>query len=306
MNRYIGRFFIFLLVLNFVFLPAFSADWPVDLSVPKNSSGANKKNASIKLNFGENREGFFVPGFVFTSNECDVTSFGDGKVIFKSDAANVYYEDFSSALGSSVIVAHPDKMISVYANLSEINSEVVDKKDVSSGQVIGKVNPSYTGLGGFHLKNETLEFQVIDTQSRVSINSYLILPKVEGRYMVYPGVVHLENRKGTLYNLDERKIIPNGVYSVYRDFVNGRMPLSTEIFVNGKSVSFVSFDMLASKNGSLFASGKDGFSFSRIFSLPKKQYMGDIHLVRGKNEISLFVTDFDKNERKITYVIDVY
>ena len=319
----------------------FATDWPVkmtDSSKPANSkSAAVSSPVSIKFNFAEERYGYFSPGFVFSCDETDVTSFADGKLIFMSDAADSYYDDFSSPLGSFVVVAHPDKMISVYANLSEITPDVGDENSVTVGSVLGKIVPDEkiasktvpdakktllpNGVSesseaestekklqnlGFHGKNENFEFQVLDTQNKVSINSYLILPPIEKVNVVYPGSIYLENRRGTVYNLDERKVLPSGVYSLYRDFSPGRMPLVTSVAVNGKIISTVNYDMLVSKNGVLLASGRDGFSFDRIFALPKKQFLGEVQFVRGKNEITATVVDFNKNSRKITYYIDMY
>ncbi|MCR5699684.1 MAG: M23 family metallopeptidase [Treponemataceae bacterium] len=300
------RFFIYTILFALILLePLFCADWPVDLSSPKSSS-AKTQSSSIRYNFGENREGYFVPGFVFSSPESDVKAFSDGKIIYKNDASSSYYEDFPSALGSTLIVAHPDKMISVYSNLSEIKDDSFEDGNVQTGNVIAKVSPDFEGLGGFHDKHETLEFQVIDTQSHVAINSYIILPKIQDRLLVYPGSLYLQNKKGTVYSLDERKVLPNGFYSIYRDFSAGRMPLSTSVFVNGKNISTINYDMLLSKNGFCQAGGKTNYPFSTIFALPKKQFLGEVQLIRGKNEITLTVTDFDKNERKITYIIDIY
>ena len=311
--------FVFCLALT-TFL--YATDWPIKIN--------ENKNAGIRYNFAEERNGHFSPGFVFSCDESTVTSFADGKLIYALDASDSYYTNFSSPLGSFVVVAHPDKMVSVYANLSEITPEMEDENKVSVGSVLGKVIPDGTVVSkptsnqgssseksesensvkvqnyGFHTKNENFEFQVLDTQNKVSINSYLILPPLDKMGVVYPGSIYLENRRGTVYSLDERKILPSGVYSLYRDFVPGKMPLVTSVSVNGKNISTVNYDMLVSKNGVLMASGKEGFPFSRIFALPKKQFLGEVQFVRGKNEITATITDFNKNNRKITYYIDMY
>lgn len=300
------RYFVCTILFSlFLIEPLFCADWPLDMTVSK-SSAAKAPSPTIRYNFAENREGCFVQGFVFSSPESDVKAFSQGKIIYKNDTSSLYYEDFPSALGSSLIVAHPDKMISVYSNLSELKDSTFEDGKVETGSVIAKVSPDFEGLGGFHAKNETLEFQVIDTQSHVAINSYIILPKIQNRPLVYPGSLYMQNKKGTIYSLDERKVLPNGFYSIYRDFSAGRMPLSTSVFVNGKNISTINYDMLISKNGLCQAGGKNNYPFSTIFALPKKQFLGEVQLIRGKNEITLTVTDFDKNERKITYVIDIY
>ena len=307
---------IFLVLGSFLF----ATDWPVKVN--------DSKTSVIKYNFAEERYGSFSPSLVFSVEESDVTSISDGKVIFVSDAKDSYYNQFSSPLGSFAIVAHPDKMVSVYANLSQINPALTSNPslaqtslDVSVGSAIGKVisdekikqlakdektqSENLKNLG-FHTKNETFEFQILDTQNKVSINSYLILPEMEKNVSVYPGSVYLENKRGVVYSLDERKVLPSGVYSLYRDFVPSKMPLSTSVSVNGKTVSKIDYDMLVSKNGVLLAGGNESFAFSRIFALSKKQFLGEVQFVRGKNEITMVVTDLNKNNRKMTYIVDMY
>ena len=248
-------------------------------------------------------------------------------MIFTCDANSSYYTQFSSTLGSFAIVAHPDKMVSVYANLSEINQEAKQKIDVVVGEKLGKIIPDdklrelkkkletenedeneiiVPQNFGFHTKKETFEFQVLDTKNNVSINSCLILPKYDKLLGIYPGSIYLENKKGTVYNLDEKKVLPSGSYSVYRDFVPGKMPLSTSILINGKSAVTINYDTVIYKNGILVSSGKENFPFEKIFALPKKQFLGEVQFVRGKNEITTIVTDFNNNSRKITYIVDMY
>ncbi|MCR4790800.1 MAG: M23 family metallopeptidase [Treponemataceae bacterium] len=291
-----------MLVIFFACSILFASEWPVKLAVSEKQTDM----ARITLNFSEKRFGDFAAGFIFSSPETEVTSFDSGKIIFSNDSTENYFEDFPSTLGTSIVLAHKDKLISVYANLTEINEQLLTEDNIESESVIAKTGGSDEMKKGFHRRNESLEFQLIDTKNRAVINSYMLLPHLKSGFVVYPGSIHLEDKKGNLYSLDSKKSFSSGTYSVYRSFSTGRMPVKTAVFVNGNDVSAVNYDMLISKNGILSTTGKFPLSFERVFSRPGLQYAGDVQLIRGKTELSLVVTDFNNNDRKVTYYLDIY
>lgn len=288
----------YFIVLITYSVSVFAFDWPLPME--------NVKENSVHVKFAEKRIDNFSSGFVFASNEQDVKVCENGKVLFFRNNKNQRYDKFCSSLGIYAVVAHADKVISVYGNLLSFEREILSLDSMEEGLVLGKVSGNFSKDSGFHEKNETLEFQLLDTKNKVAINPVLLLPALENRFIVSPGPFYLVNKKNVNFRCDERRNIPFGTYSLYRDFSATNMPLKTVISVNGIDVSVVNYDTLVVKNGVLTVLAKNNLPFAKIYSDEKKQFLGDIDLVRGKNSITLTVTDYNKIDRKITYTIDVY
>ena len=84
------------------------------------------------------------------------------------------------------------------------------------------------------------------------------------------------------------------------------MPLKTSVFVNGEETSTISYDTLLYKNSRICVSGKDFYSIEKIYPNSKRQFLGDIEVSRGKNLITVVVTDSLGIERRISHTIEAW
>lgn len=281
----------------------FAFDWPVDVT---SSNG----NSQIKTNFAENRGESFASGFVFSTSE-DIKSSDDGTVLVHINPENNYYENFTSTLGNALIMAHKDNMISVYSGFEEISTDCL-KGNVEKGAILGSlhkkqpVSEDEISTKVPVLPKKDFEFQIIDTKNTVVINPFLLLSKLEKTSPVFPGKIFVVNKKGTEINLEERKSFASGIYSIYRENSVGRMPLKTSVFVNGEEVSAISFDTFLYKNSRICVSGKDYYPIEKIYPNTKRQFLGEIEISRGKNLITVVVTDSLGIERRISHTIEAW
>ena len=292
-------FSVFLILCSASFLMAF--EWPIDVST---------NESQIKINFAENRGESFSNGFVFSSSH-DVKSSEDGVVLVHLNPQNNYYENFQSTLGNALIMIHNDNMISIYSGFEEISTDCLTG-DVEKGVVLGSLSKKQEDVeNNTSVKTSTspkkdFEFQIIDTKNIVIINPFLLLSKLEKTSPVFPGKIFVTNKKGTEFNLDERKSIASGVYSIYREYSAGRMPLKTSVFVNGEETSTINFDTILYTNSRICVSGKDYYPIEKIYPSSKRQFLGEIEIKRGKNLITVVVTDCLGVERRIAHTIEAW
>ena len=301
MKNYFKLIFCVVFLFSFTSLMAF--EWPVDIS---------STETTIKTNFAENRDTSFAKGFVFSTSE-DIKSSEDGVVLVHLNPENSYYENFSSTLDNAVILAHQDKMLSVYSGFEQVNQDIF-AGEIPVGTTLGSVNKksdaevteesSTTKI--LPLSKKDFEFQIIDTKNTVVINPFLLLSKLEKISPVFPGKIFVVNKKGTEINLEERKSFASGIYSIYRENTTSRMPLKTSVFVNGEEFSTISYDTLLYKNSRICVSGKDFYSIEKIYPNSKRQFLGDIEVSRGKNLITVVVTDSLGIERRISHTIEAW
>ena len=303
MKIYFKLIFCIIFLFSSTFLMAF--EWPVDMT---------STETTIKTNFAENRGSSFANGFVFSTSE-EIISSEDGVVLVHLNPENSYYENFSSTLENSLILVHQDKMISVYSGFEQVNQDIFSG-EISSGTVLGSVNKkSETDISventnpnakKIPLPKKDFEFQLIDTKNTVVINPFLLLSRLEKTSPVFPGKIFVVNKKGSEINLEERKTFASGIYSIYRENTSSRMPLKTSVFVNGEETSTISYDTLLYKNSRICVSGKDFFPTEKIYPNSKRQFLGDIEVSRGKNLITVVVTDSLGIERRISHTVDAW
>jgi hypothetical protein len=208
-------------------------------------------------------------------------------------------------------MAHRDNMISVYSGFEEISTDCL-KGNVEKGAILGSlhkkqpVSEDEISTKVPVLPKKDFEFQIIDTKNTVVINPFLLLSKLEKTSPVFPGKIFVVNKKGTEINLEERKSFASGIYSIYREYSAGRMPLKTSVFVNGEEISTINFDTILYKNSRICVSGKDFYPIEKIYPNNSRQFLGEIEIKRGKNLITVVVTDSLGIERRIAHTIEAW
>ena len=303
MKIYFKLIFCIIFLFSSTFLMAF--EWPVNMT---------STETTIKTNFAENRGSSFANGFVFSTSE-EIKSSEDGVVLVHFNSENSYYENFSSTLDNALILAHKDKMLSVYSGFEQVNQDIFSG-EIPVGTVLGSVNKkSETEVPAENtnpnakkipLPKKDFEFQLIDTKNTVVINPFLLLARLEKTNPVFPGKIFVVNKKGSEINLEDKKNLASGIYTIYRENTSSRMPLKTSVFVNGEETSTISYDTLLYKNSRISVSGKDFFPIEKIYPNSKRQFLGEIEISRGKNLITVVVTDSLGIERRISHTIEAW
>ena len=206
-------------------------------------------------------------------------------------------------------------MLSVYSGFEQVNQDIFSG-EIPVGTVLGSVNKkSETEVPAENtnpnekkipLPKKDFEFQIIDTKNTVVINPFLLLARLEKTNPVFPGKIFVVNKKGSEINLEDKKNLASGIYTIYRENTSSRMPLKTSVFVNGEETSTISYDTLLYKNSRICVSGKDFYSIEKIYPNSKRQFLGDIEVSRGKNLITVVVTDSLGIERRISHTIEAW
>ena len=84
------------------------------------------------------------------------------------------------------------------------------------------------------------------------------------------------------------------------------MPLKTSVFVNGEETSTINFDTILYKNSRICVSGNDFYPIEKIYPNNSRQFLGEIEIKRGKNLITVVVTDSLGIERRIAHTIEAW
>ncbi|MBO4534242.1 MAG: M23 family metallopeptidase [Treponema sp.] len=234
----------------------------------------------------------------------NVMAVKDGTILIVMSEYDDDSDFFPSALGTSVILAHDDDIISVYSNLEtqSVLENTKDKTSLGEGELIG-----HTGNTGWQQSSSTLEFQIIDNQKSAAINPVILLPRTEKEEdYSFTGVV-LQNKSGTLYDLRESKVFPAGTYKVYHTRNKTTVPYKISCTINGVIEDEIFFDTITLQNGKLYISGKDKHYNSDILYPDENLILtGEITLTPGKSTLGLTSESFLGKQKQLNYQLSIY
>ena len=211
----------------------------------------------------------------------EVKAVKEGKILIVMTELDDDSELFPSALGTSVILAHDDDLISVYSNLESqsVNLNTQNKTTLAEGEVIGN-----TGNTGWQAVPSSLEFQIIDNQNSAAINPKILLPRTEKETDYSLSGIMLQNKSGTFYDLRESKIFPAGTYKVYHTRNKTAMPYKLTCTINGVIEDEIFFDTITYQNGKLYLSGKEKRYNSEVLYADENLLLtGELTLTPGKS-----------------------
>lgn len=264
----------------------FSFDWPQNEIM----------SDSFFAYFGQLRGGRISPSLIFSDTE-SVKVAEKGRVV----AVISEHSDcdlFESTLGNAVVVSHDDGMLSVYANLDDIQ-DVYEKTDVDS-----EVSLGVTSNSGWQEGNACLEFQVVDTVNKSFINPRVLMPRTGNELeLVLKNVIAI-NKAGISYPLSTVKTLNAGKYLIYNDRQDVTLPYKTSIFINGALVESFQYSVLYEIDGKLCVKGRDYHSLSEVYPNNNKQLLGEISVPKGHNEILVVISDILGKEYHSTYIFD--
>lgn len=270
----------------------FSVDWPQEENTEK----------SISSYFAQNINGSLSTSLIF-SEPADVKAVKEGRILIEISDTEDDSELFPSSLGTCVIIAHDDDLISVYSNLDKdsVNENLYNKQELKEGEIIGQ-----TGNSGWQKDISSLEFQIIDTQKASAINPKILLPRIENEKEYTLSGIVLQNKEGTFYDLKEHKVFPSGAYKVYHTRNKIASPYKITTSINGVIVDEIFFDTISMQNGKLYVSGKKQYNSKDIFPDENLILSGELMLTSGKSTLTLAVENFLGKEKQVNYTLSIY
>ena len=177
-----------LLIVSFISSAIFAFDWPQEKIVQADQ---------FYSYFGQLRGDTISNSLIF-SEPSEIKAADDGKiVIFLSDYDEAT-DFFPSTLGNAVIIAHQDKILTVYANIDSesVNKEIFTADSVQTGFKLGM-----SGNSAWQQGKSSLEFQVIDTKDNTSINPRLLMPRIGKELPLYYNEIYLQDKNGRNFNI---------------------------------------------------------------------------------------------------------
>lgn len=271
---------------------AFAFDWPQ----------METASDSFYSYFGQLRGGTIETSLIFKDSS-DVKAADKGTIIATISEHNNDYGWFESTLGNAVIISHDNQLMTVYANLDAetIPSMVTRVAQVKTGTPLGT-----SGNSGWQEGRSCLEFQVVDTKNNASINPRILMPRIGEELPLAIGELSLTDRKGKTSYLTIDHEFASGLYSLYRTRQSVAVPYRTIVSINGAIVETISYDMLKEDNGSLCVYGNKFYSKELLYPDNKRQLLAQVQLTRGRNTVTVSITDILGQKETLSYKLDVF
>ena len=245
----------------------FSFDWPQEDVTEKSYSSY----------FGQKRGEIISTSLIFSEpSEVKAAENGHILIIMKDDNNDDYF--FPSTLGTSVIIAHDDNLVSVYGNLDNdsLTFNEYSSHEIESGTILGN-----SGNTGWQTSKSNLEFQIVDTNNNTAINPKILMPRSEEEMPITLSGIYLQNKDGSYYDISKIKSYPSGLYRIYHTRDEIAAPYRTTIAINGITIDQITYDTISHENGKSCATGKKKYTSSDIYPNDTLQLMGEAMLTPG-------------------------
>lgn len=279
-----------LFIFAFSLLPLWSFSWPQE----------EAESDSFYSYFGQARGNTIQSSMIFRDTST-VKSADQGQVVAVLTEHGDDFGWFESTLGNAVIISHSDSLLSVYANLEEdLDESLFDAKIVKSGETIGE-----SGSSGWQEGQSCLEFGIIDTKSHSSINPRVLMPRIGKENELYIGEISLVDRNKKTFILGKDRVLLSGNYSIYRKRQKRAVPYRTAVSVNGAAVEVISYDTLKENDGRLCVQGNSFYPYEVLYPDSERQLICQCVLTKGKNLITVTVTDILGKTSSVNYSLEV-
>lgn len=249
--------------------------------------------------FGQNRGNIISTSVVFSEPE-EIKAAENGYVLAILTENNDDCEFFPSTLGTAVILAHADNLISVYGNIDAdtLTLKNEDEKLVDAGATIGTA-----GSSGYQTERESLEFQIIDTKNKAAINPKVLMPRSDSELPLTLTGIMIQNKNKEFFDINTTKTYTSGLYKVYFKRNAIAAPYKTAISLNGAIVDQISYDMITQENNKLCLIGKKKYTSTDIFPNSELQLIGEAMFTPGRATLGLSITDPLGNVKQLNYNI---
>lgn len=273
-------------------IPLFAFEWPQE----------NVREDSFFSFFGQKRGNVISNSLVFSDAETAVAA-DEGQLSIVISEHEDGFNWFESTLGTAVVIAHEDSLLTVYGNLDTdtLNESIYTEEKIKTGTEL-----STTGNSGWQEKDSFLEFQIIDTKNGNYVNPLILMPRIGKEEPLTLTGISLKNKLGKIYDLESQHNIPAGVYKVYRKRQSKAIPYKTSIVVNGAESEHITYDILTQSQNDLAVIGRNNYPYSEIYPSDDMMLIGELYLPHGKDTISLIVTDFTGKEKSRVFNVTVF
>ena len=278
---------ILIAVIIFSAFNAFGFDWP-QAEVTKNSFNSY---------FGQNRGGILSTSVIFSEPE-EVKAAEDGFItaILTENSDDSAF--FPSTLGTAVILAHNDDLVSVYGNLDADTLTIKNENTIDGGAIIAS-----TGNSGYQENNGSLEFKIIDAKNKSAINPTVLMPRSEEEIPLSLSGIMIVNKNNDYYDINVFKTYTSGLYKVYSKRNPIAAPYKTSVSINGVIVDQLSYDMIIQENNKLCIIGKKKYTDSDIYPNDELQLLGEVMFTPGRATLGLSISDVLGNVKQLNYNI---
>lgn len=281
--------FLFFYILLFASTATFAYEWPQDASIPE----------PFHSFFGQSRCYTFSSSLIFSEPQT-VTSVDSGRLLVKINSTPSDMGWFESPLGNAVIITHEEQMLTVYANLEEVwlpeNTTLIERGD--------KIGVS--GASGWQQGKSCLELQILDTKNQTAINPLILMPRLESQSKVTLTHFSAMNKQGELFDLSQRKSLPNGIYTFYANSATKTMPYKTTVSINGAENETITYDVLRQINNRLCVTGKKTYSFNTIYPDGSHLLLAEVILTKGRNTVTVTASNILGEETTSSFTLDIH
>lgn len=280
---------VFISIILITSLTAFCFDWP--------QNEVSKK--SFNSYFGQNRGGILSTSVIFSEPE-EVMAAEDGYItaILTDDSDDTDF--FPSTLGTAVILAHNDDLISVYGNL---DAETLTLKNNNEHKIDAGAIIASSGNSGFQDNHGNLEFMIIDVKNKSAINPIVLMPRAEEEIPLSLSGIMIVSKNNDYYDINTYKTYTSGLYKVYFKRNPVAAPYKTSVSINGIVVDQLSYDMITQENNKLCIIGKKKYTDADIFPNEDLQLLGEAMFTPGRVTLGLSISDMLGNVKQLNYNI---
>ena len=268
---------------------AFCFDWP-QADVSKNSFNSY---------FGQNRGGILSTSVIFSEPE-EVKAAENGYITAILTDTSDDSDFFPSTLGTAVILAHNDDMISVYGNL---DPETLTIKNEHEHTIDAGATIASSGNSGYQSNKGNLEFKIIDAKNKTAINPIVLMPRASEEIPLTLSGIIIVSKNNDFYDINAYKTYTSGLYKVYFKRNAIATPYKTSVSINGVIVDQLSYDMITQENNKLCIIGKKKYTDTDIFPNEDLQLLGEVMFTPGRATLGLTVSDMLGNVKQLNYNI---
>lgn len=281
-----------ILILTLFTFCLFAFDWPQ----------ADVTEESCSSYFGQNRGDILSTSLVF-GEPAEIKAADDGYILIIMTEQMDETDFFPSTLGTSIILSHEDNLLSVYGNLE---SESLTLNDENEKFIDGQATLGHSGNTGWQNEKGNLEFQVIDSKNKSAINPKILMPRLNKELPLSLSGIYIENKSGTLYDINVSKTYASGLYRIYQKRNLVAAPYRTAVAINGIMVDQISYDTISQENGKLCVIGKKKYTSKDIYPNDNLQLLGEAVLSTGRATLTLYAEDILNTNRQLNYNVTVY
>ncbi len=278
-----------LMIITLTAFAAFCFDWPQ----------ADVTKDSFNSYFGQNRGGILSTSIIFSEPE-EIKAAENGYITAIITENNDDSDFFPSTLGTAVIIAHNDELVSVYGNL---DAETLTLKNENEHTIDAGATIASSGNSGFQENHGNLEFKIIDAKNKSAINPIVLMPRAQEEIPLSLSGIIIVSKNNDYYDINTYKTYASGLYKVYFKRNPVAAPYKTSVSINGVIVDQLSYDMITQENNKLCIIGKKKYTDADIFPNEDLQLLGEAMFTPGRVTLGLSISDMLGNVKQLNYNI---